>query len=67
MDELKEYYGIETTEGDRAVLFLSILAEEVERTAKTLERASNASQRIDALKRQEAIKWAAKTLQKGTR
>lgn len=67
MDELKEIYGIEMGTTEMHLKTIEILSDELDRTIRTLDRASNPVQRVEALKRQEAIKWAAKTLQKGTR
>lgn len=57
MDELKELYGIEMTQYNKKVVALSILSDEFYKTGKILETASNSAQRIDALKKQEALKY----------
>ena len=62
MDELKELYGIEMTQYDKKVVALSILSNEFYMAGKVLELASNSPQRIDALKKQEALKYMASLL-----
>lgn len=57
MDELKELYGIEMTTDEKKFIAVDILRKEWERTSHILDMASNAPQRIDALKKQEAIKY----------
>lgn len=57
MDELKEIYGIELTNGQKRVQAISILADKWEEMNEILASVSNSAQRIDALTNQEAIKF----------
>ena len=59
MDELKELYGIEMSRDDIKCVARQILTDEILRTCSILEKASNSTQRIDALKRQKAIEFMA--------
>ena len=62
MNELRELYGIEMSEYDKKVVAISILSEEFYKTGQILEMVSNSAQRIDALKKQEALKYMASLL-----
>lgn len=64
MDELKEMYGIDMSLGDKKMVAIDILTNEWERTAHVLEIASNAEQRIYALKKQKAIRYVLLLMEK---
>lgn len=57
MDELKDVFGIEMASIEKKMLVISILADVWEETDHVLEIASNRAQRVEALKKQEAIKY----------
>lgn len=58
MDELKEIYGIELTVEEKKTAAICILTNEWEKTVNTLAKASNRTQRVEALINQEAIRYA---------
>lgn len=57
MDELKEIYGIDLTTEEKKTAAICILTNEWEKTVNTLAKASNRTQRVEALINQEAIRW----------
>lgn len=62
MNELKDYYGIELSKNELIKIAIDILTKEYLKCSNSLEKATYSKQRIDALSRQEAVKYAVERL-----
>ena len=62
MDELKEVYGMEMSNAELKRKAYEILTDEYLKANSTLERVTNARQRIDALRKQKAIEYVLKIM-----
>ena len=62
MNELKDIYGIELSDVEILISALKILMEESARVDNVLEMASYKPQRIEALRRKEAISFILKCI-----
>lgn len=62
MNELKDVYDIELTQSDLVMKAIEIISEEYQRVNKVLEMATYRPQRIEALKRIEAINYLLKLI-----
>lgn len=62
MNELKDYYGIELSKNELIKIAIDILTKEYLECSNALEKMTYSKHRIDALSRQEAIKYAVEKL-----